>query len=155
VDLDDPASGEPSPDIAAAVPYRVKEHEVNIFLVETKGGGKWTFPKGHIRTKKRESSSQAAAREAKEEGGVLGEVEEEPLTYYRYSKGPGHEYLVAAHLLKVEHETKPARSERKRDRGWFTKNDAQQRLKEGGREEEYATEHERVIAAALKRLDRQ
>ena len=146
---------EPRPEVAAAVPYRVNEDELEIFLVETRGGGEWTFPKGHIEKKRRESSGQAAAREAKEEGGVLGEVDEEPFAYYRYSKGGGHEYLVAAHLLEVENMTEPARKERGRDRGWFTTDEARRKLEQGGREDRYAAEHERVIAAALKRLRRQ
>ena len=57
----------------AAVCYRKRGETVEFLLVNTNGGNKWTFPKGSPEA--RLSHSQAAEREAAEEGGALGTIE--------------------------------------------------------------------------------
>ena len=52
----------------AAICYRRRGTSVEFLLVNTNGGNKWTFPKGS--TDPRLSHSQAAEREAAEEGGA-------------------------------------------------------------------------------------
>ena len=54
----------------AAVCYRRRGPSVEFLLVNTNGGGKWTFPKGDPEPSL--SHSQAAEREAWEEAGVRG-----------------------------------------------------------------------------------
>ena len=57
----------------AAVCYRRRGPSVEFLLVNTNGGGKWTFPKGDPESYL--SHGQAAEREAWEEAGVRGRIE--------------------------------------------------------------------------------
>ena len=97
----------------AAVCYRRRGPSVEFLLVNTNGGGKWTFPKGDPETSL--SHGQAAEREAWEEAGVRGSIESRHFCLYIHSKGvfwkpPGvREYVIKAFLLEVE-----ARSEERR-----------------------------------------
>jgi len=69
----------------AAVCYRWRGSSAEFLLVNTNGGGKWTFPKGdphrHL------SHSQAARREALEEAGGTGRIEPRHFHLYIHSKG--------------------------------------------------------------------
>jgi 8-oxo-dGTP pyrophosphatase MutT (NUDIX family) len=69
----------------AAVCYRKRGETVEFLLVNTNGGNKWTFPKGSPEA--RLSHSQAAEREAAEEGGALGTIEPRHFHLYIHSKG--------------------------------------------------------------------
>jgi 8-oxo-dGTP pyrophosphatase MutT (NUDIX family) len=137
--------------VVAAICYRRKNDQVEFLLVRTKGGRRWTFPKGHVETKRSELPWVAAKREAKEEAGVGGLIDKKPFTSYSYSKGKhSAEDNVAAFLMAVESQCKP--DEPERDPKWFTPKDAVTKLAKGGREEKYMQEHKRVIKAALTRI---
>src|SRR5437879_12812989 len=69
----------------AAVCYRRRGTELEFLLVNTNGGGKWTFPKGDPAPEM--SHSQAAEREALEEAGVRGHIEPRHFHVYIHSKG--------------------------------------------------------------------
>jgi 8-oxo-dGTP pyrophosphatase MutT (NUDIX family) len=58
---------------AAAIPYRVVGEQVEVLLVTSRAGGRWTVPKGGI--KAGASPEETAAAEALEEAGVTGRVE--------------------------------------------------------------------------------
>ena len=60
----------------AAVCYRRRGPSVEFLLVNTNGGGKWTFPKGDPESSL--SHGQAAEREAWEEAGVRGSYRASP-----------------------------------------------------------------------------
>jgi 8-oxo-dGTP pyrophosphatase MutT (NUDIX family) len=120
--------------------------------VRTKGGGRCTFPKGHVRDG--ETPWEAAAREAREEAGVEGEIERTPFVHYLYpdtrsSDGAARPSPVAAFLLAVGPE-RPA-DERSRRPQWFAPQEAAAKLVEN-REPLYAEEHVRVLRAALEAL---
>ena len=89
----------------AAVCYRRVNSHAEFLLVNTNGGGKWTFPKGAPAS--RLSHSQAAGREAREEAGAIGLIEPRHFHVYIHSKGvfwqPGgvQEYVVKAFLMDV------------------------------------------------------
>ena len=90
-------SGRPdSRPVVAAVCYRARNGSFDFLLVRTKGGDKWTFPKGHVEMD--ETPQGSAAREACEEAGVHGVVAAQPFTHYRYPGGSdgGGERSVAA-----------------------------------------------------------
>ncbi len=140
-------------EVVAAVCYRVLGEDIEFLLVKTKDGKKWTFPKGHINTKKKERPWEAAGREAKEEAGAIGKPEKTPLTHYLYrtrsSKTAG-QYRVQAYLLKVESQQPPEEAFRKPT--WFSPSEACTRFAEGGREARHVKEHKRALRSALKRL---
>src|ERR1700757_4863819 len=69
----------------AAICYRWRGPGVEFLLVNTNGGGKWTFPKGAPEA--RLSHSQAAEREAQEEAGAIGIIEPRHFHVYVHSKG--------------------------------------------------------------------
>src|ERR1039458_5649248 len=72
----------------AAVCYRVRSGAIEFLLVRTRGGGRWTFPKGSAEPGL--THAQAAALEAFEEAGVHGRIEEASFTrYVRRKRGDG------------------------------------------------------------------
>ncbi len=95
----------------AAVCYRRRNSHAEFLLVNTNGGGKWTFPKGAPEA--RLSHSQAAEREAQEEAGAIGIIEPRHFHIYVHSKGVFwqsggvQEYVVKAFLMEVQQTRRP------------------------------------------------
>src|SRR5438128_11987180 len=108
------------PDQVAAVCYRHKGSSVQFLLVNT-GGGKWTFPKGCVDPQL--SAIEAASREAAEEAGVAGSIEQRAFaSYLHVKKRESQEFAVAAHLLRA---TKAASGpEAHRNPTWLPTSDA-------------------------------
>ena len=137
----------------AAICYRRKGQAVEFLLVNTNGGGKWTFPKGD--PERSMSHSQAAEQEAWEEAGARGNIEPRHFHLYLHSKGvfwkaPGiREYVVKAFLLEVE-EVLPS-PEPERNPTWFTADETRKILAKG-REVKYAREIQAVVDRALEQL---
>src|ERR1700757_846043 len=137
----------------AAVCYRRRGPSVEFLLVNTNGGNKWTFPKGC--TEPRLSHSQAAAREALEEAGAVGDIEAHHFHLYLHSKGvfwqPSgvQEFVVKAFLMEVLRVEPP--QEQMRNPTWYSAEDARAILAKG-REVKYAAEMQLVIDRALERI---
>ena len=137
----------------AAVCYRRRNSHIEFLLVNTNGGGKWTFPKGapddHL------SHSQAAEREAHEEAGATGIIEPRHFHVYIHSKGVFwqsggvQEYVVKAFLMEVQQTRRP--EETFRNPTWFDPEEARVILAKG-REVKYAHELQAVVDRALERL---
>jgi len=148
-------------DLAAAVPYKVTDDgKLQLLLVRTKGGKRWTFPKGH--RKKKESLAEAAQREAREEAGVKGRVDERCLAEYAYPPGsrPGRteDYRVAAFLLAVRAEAlKRVGDDARRELAWVDADEARALLEERrqGDERRYAEEMKRVVDAAVEAIEQE
>jgi 8-oxo-dGTP pyrophosphatase MutT (NUDIX family) len=138
--------------VVAAICHRGGPSGVEFLLVETKRGKRWTFPKGHV--EQGERPWEAAAREAREEAGVEGDVSPTPLTEYRYpdTRGGKGDSVVTAYPLAVASEHEPARKERHRKRKWVAPDEAVRLLAAGKREPEYAEEHARVVREATAAL---
>jgi 8-oxo-dGTP pyrophosphatase MutT (NUDIX family) len=145
---------------AAAVCYRVRGGAIEFLLVRTRGGGgRWTFPKGSAEPGL--THAQAAALEAFEEAGVHGRIEEASFTrYVRRKRGDGNnhasrsdekEVAVKAYLCEVLRLSPPQES--KRDRTWFSVEDARRRLREGHKNNGGA-EFARVVDRAVARIQR-
>lgn len=138
----------------AAVCYRRQGAAVEFLLVNTNGGGKWTFPKGA--PEHGMSHSQAAEQEAWEEAGVRGHIEPRHFHLYLHSKGvfwkpPGvREFVVKAFLLEVE-QTESSH-EPERNPTWFSPDDARKILAKG-REVKYGREMRAVIDRALEHIE--
>jgi len=138
---------------AGAVCYRRLGDRVQFLLVRTKGLRTWTFPKGHVERK--ETPRAAALREAREEAGATGDIDDGPFTRYRYPSftagGLPSEVCVEAYLLRVNQQAAPARGEWRRAPSWFDPEEAVARLSEH-RERRWTRENQRLIQAALDRI---
>ena len=141
----------------AAVCYRVRGDGIEFLLVQTRGRGRWTFPKG--RAEPGLTHAQAAALEAFEEAGVHGRIEETSFTRYVRRKGAGRnsatgrdrELAVNAHLCEVLRLSPPKESNR--NRTWFSVQETRARLRDG-RETVEAAEFARVVNRAVARIQR-
>ena len=137
----------------AAVCCRGQNSHAEFLLVNTNGGGKWTFPKGAPDS--RLSHSQAAEREAREEAGAIGVIEPRHFHVYIHSKGvfwqPGgvQEFVVKAFLMDVHQTRRP--HEDFRNPTWFDPDEARVILAKG-REVKYARELQKVIDRAMEHL---
>ncbi len=137
----------------AAVCYRRRNSHAEFLLVNTNGGGKWTFPKGAPEA--RLSHSQAAEREALEEAGATGIIEPRHFHIYVHSKGVFwqnggvQEYVVKAFLMEVQQTRRP--DETFRNPTWFDAEQARVTLAKG-REVKYARELQTVIDRALEHI---
>jgi 8-oxo-dGTP pyrophosphatase MutT (NUDIX family) len=147
------------PEQVAAVCYRLRNEKIEFLLVQTRGSGRWTFPKG--RTEAGLTHAQAAALEASEEAGVHGRIEEAAFAQYfcrkrdesrkSREKSSRSKILVSAHLCEVTRLRTPKESNR--NRTWFAARDARIKLLEDRSESEGA-ELARVLDRALPRLRR-
>lgn len=138
----------------AAVCYRHNVFSLDFLLVNT-SSGKWTFPKGRMSPWL--SNSEAAAREALEEAGVRGRIQEGSFAHYLdIKRALGHdnrsrEILIAAHLLEVR--SVSMAYEPDRNPTWFSAEEAKERLSEQ-RAGKYARELGRIVDAALRTVRR-
>jgi 8-oxo-dGTP pyrophosphatase MutT (NUDIX family) len=141
---------------AAAVCYRVCARGIEFLLVRTGSGVRWTFPKGSAEPGL--THAQAAALEAFEEAGVHGRIEEASFArYVRRERGARksdarsgkREVAVYAHLCEVSRLSPPKES--RRNRTWFSVDDARHRLREG-RNSADGAEFVRVIDRAVVRI---
>jgi 8-oxo-dGTP pyrophosphatase MutT (NUDIX family) len=116
----------------AALPLRrSKEGALEILLVTSRTTGRWIIPKGW--PSKRIKDHKAAAREARQEGGVKGKIKPKAIGSYRYVKtelGEGAPVDVAVYLLSVRKESKRWPEKRERRRAWFDVLDAARRITE-------------------------
>ena len=141
----------------AAVCYRVRRRGIEFLLVQTRGSGRWTFPKGSVEPGL--THAQAAALEAFEEAGVHGRIEETSFAQYALrkrgdarksgSKSAEKEFAVSAHLCEVLRLANPEESNR--DRTWFSVKDTRRRLREG-RESADGIAFGRVVDRAVARI---
>jgi 8-oxo-dGTP pyrophosphatase MutT (NUDIX family) len=141
----------------AAVCYRVRGSEVEFLLVRTRGGRRWTFPKGSAEPGL--THAQAAAMEAFEEAGVHGRIEESSFARYRAKAAQGRNRssrsgekhaAINAFLCEVLRLSPPQES--KRERTWFSAEEARRRLREG-RENDGGAGIARVLDKALARIE--
>lgn len=102
----------------AALPWRRQDEAVQVLLITSRETRRWVVPKGW--RKKGEPPAITAAREALEETGAGGRVDEAALGEYRYQKlmkdGTAQRVRVSVFALEVlfEHEDWPEREEREK-----------------------------------------
>ncbi|MFH1378303.1 MAG: NUDIX hydrolase [Planctomycetota bacterium] len=82
---------------AAVIPYRIEDGEMIIHAV-TSRAGQWSVPKGHIEPG--ETDAQTAVREAWEEAGLTGELDDVPVGEFTYEK-LGNVYRVVVFRMRV------------------------------------------------------
>ena len=71
---------EPAGPQYGALPYTILDGQLVVLLITSRGRGKWIFPKGGLVSGK--TPWESAAREAYEEAGVVGEIEQKPIGSY-------------------------------------------------------------------------
>ena len=105
-----------------------------VLLVTSRGTGRWIIPKGWPMDGR--SVGGAALREAWEEAGVRGEVEETAFGRYSYdkklTKGLSAPVEVQVHLVRVEGLDKNFPERKQRQRRWFTPAEAAGLVDEAG-----------------------
>ena len=83
---------------AAVIPYRIRNARVEVALVTTSNGKRWSVPKGSV--DEGEQPRDAAIREAEEEAGLRGLVARKPLGRYRHEHDRGR-YRVDVYVMRV------------------------------------------------------
>lgn len=116
---------------SAAIPYRITDaHEVEVLLVTSRGKGHWILPKGTVKCGT--SAPSSAAREAFEEAGVLGRVEDCPIASYEKRAAKFRDDLpaqeVQAYPLAVDTEAPVWPEMHQRQRAWMTIEEAIHRV---------------------------
>lgn len=118
-------AGEPKVQIGA-IPYRHRpDGAVEIMLVTTRETQRWIVPKGWpIRGLK---GHEAAAREAMEEAGLIGEIGKKPVGRYTYWKRRTRDFVlckVRLYPLSVKDQLASWPEQDQRRNQWFTQADA-------------------------------
>jgi 8-oxo-dGTP pyrophosphatase MutT (NUDIX family) len=117
----------------AALPWR-RTTSLEILLVTSRDTGRWVIPKGW--PMKGKSPSAAAAREALEEAGVVGEIAKTALgafTYVKFLKdGQGQACKVRVFPLKVIDQLADWPEKHQRMAKWFLSDEAAAAVQEPG-----------------------
>jgi 8-oxo-dGTP pyrophosphatase MutT (NUDIX family) len=108
----------------AALPWRKSKSGIDVLLVTSRGTGRWVLPKGWIEAGD-EEPAEAAAREALEEAGVIGEMTKTGLGFYVYDKvtdGAPSSFRVRVRVypLEVHHQLKRFKEAGERILEWFS-----------------------------------
>lgn len=130
----------------AAICYRVRNRELELLLVRTRGG-RWIFPKGSAEPGI--THAQAAALEAFEEAGVHGRMQESPFTRYIRRNSGAPDVTVHAHLCEVTWLDVPPEPDR--EPTWFSLKKAKRALSQG-RRNDFADDLARVLEYAAERI---
>jgi 8-oxo-dGTP pyrophosphatase MutT (NUDIX family) len=81
----------------AALPFRIEARQVWILLITSRGTKRWIIPKGWPMNGLK--PQEAAATEAAEEAGIIGDVEDRPIGSYRYLKQLKAEASAAVQVI--------------------------------------------------------
>lgn len=116
---------------SAVLPYRIVDGQIEIMIVASRRGTRWVVPKG---VKEPElSPGDSAAKEAFEEAGVRGQVDERPIGHYDYEKWGGVCHVAVFPMAvseSVSDEEWEKSEESHRHRRWVTVREARRLLDE-------------------------
>jgi 8-oxo-dGTP pyrophosphatase MutT (NUDIX family) len=120
---------------AGAIAYRVRDAQLEVLLITSRGTGRWIIPKGNIDPGL--TPAEAAKREAYEEAGVQGATASTlPLGFYTYFKRTASGALcpatVEVYLLHADEQLKRWPEKRKRRLSWKSVEDAIDLVEETG-----------------------
>ncbi|MDO9712930.1 NUDIX hydrolase [Paracraurococcus lichenis] len=117
----------------AALPLAVRDGEIKVMMVTSRETKRWVLPKGWAEPDL--APHELAAKEAFEEAGLIGTVEEEPAGSYQYNKRlPGGRVVlceVGVFPLWVERQLKKWPERKQRKTRWFTFGQAALAVEEG------------------------
>lgn len=118
----------------AAFPYVVTQSGIEVLLVTSRRRGRWILPRGW--PVEGMSHGMAAAKEAKEEAGVIGEMSHEALGDYLYKKRTGKGYRVPCRVfvypLLVTQQRLDWRERGEREQRWCDLSDAADLVRHDG-----------------------
>ncbi|MEA3276431.1 MAG: NUDIX hydrolase [Pseudomonadota bacterium] len=115
-------------DQSAVIPYRMRDGHIQVLAVTSRRGKRWVIPKG-VREQAM-TPAASAAKEAREEAGIEGEVASTALGRYQYDKWGGT-CTVEVYPLRVTHELESWEEEFRR-REWVSLETAIERMREPG-----------------------
>lgn len=122
----------PSLQVGALCWRRAAGGLIKILLITSRDTGRWVIPKGWPMRKRSEAG--AAAREAYEEAGVRGEVQERSIGLFSYEKGLGKgrgmTCVVRVFPLEVQELRRAYPETGQREVRWFTRDRAARRVAE-------------------------
>jgi 8-oxo-dGTP pyrophosphatase MutT (NUDIX family) len=106
----------------AALPYRrLANAAIEVMLITSRDTGRWVIPKGW--QDQGLAPQDSAEREAREEGGLVGQMGDHPIGHYRYRKrmsdGSSVACLVEVFPLEVKRQLKSWPERKERDTRWF------------------------------------
>jgi 8-oxo-dGTP pyrophosphatase MutT (NUDIX family) len=115
-----------------ALPYRSNGHRAEFMLVTSRETRRWIIPKGW--PKRGKSPHRCAAREAFEEGGVVGAVGRRPVGSFSYEKrlksGRSVECEVRVFPLEVKRQRKEWPEKHERQVKWLSVSKAAEKVKD-------------------------
>jgi 8-oxo-dGTP pyrophosphatase MutT (NUDIX family) len=116
-----------------ALPYRRRaDASIEIMLITSRDTGRWLIPKGWPEAGL--GAAEAAAREAREEGGLVGRIGDRAIGSYQYDKrlpdGSTVHCAVEVFALEVEQQLKSWPEQDERRRRWFDAEEAAEAVRE-------------------------
>ena len=123
----------PALDQVGALPVRWENGEIQILLLTSRETKRWVIPKGW--PMKGFKNWAAAAREAKEEGGIIGRPRKKPLGSFLYFKRRTARFdlcRVEVYVLDFEKRLDNYREKGQREARWFPIDEAASRVEEPG-----------------------
>ena len=118
----------------AALPYRWDQQGARVLLVTSLQTRRWIIPKGW--PEKDALPHELAAREAYEEAGIRGSIDQEPFGVYHYEKTIRPKKVqrcrVDVFLMRVERELDAWPERGRRDRSWVRPAEAALMVSDGG-----------------------
>jgi 8-oxo-dGTP pyrophosphatase MutT (NUDIX family) len=114
---------------SGVIPYRLRQGEVEVLLITSRGQRRWVIPKGIVEPDW--SPADSAAREAWEEAGLRGRLQPAAAGSFAYAKWGG-ECNVEVFLLQVEQEADLWPEAGLRRRQWLSIAEAAGRVAEPG-----------------------
>jgi 8-oxo-dGTP pyrophosphatase MutT (NUDIX family) len=114
---------------SAVIPYRKGPNGLEVLLVTSRKGTRWVLPKGVVEPDL--TPAVSAGKEAMEEAGVRGRIDDRPLGTYQYQKWGGT-CTVQVFAMEVEEEVPAWPEAGMRRRAWLTVDDARRRIDEKG-----------------------
>jgi 8-oxo-dGTP pyrophosphatase MutT (NUDIX family) len=112
---------------SAVIPYRTGADGLEVLLITSRKRKRWVLPKGVIDPGM--TAPASAAKEAAEEAGVQGPVDDRPLGSYRYRKWGGT-CTVEVFAMKVTEESASWPEADFRTREWMPPEEAASRVDE-------------------------
>jgi 8-oxo-dGTP pyrophosphatase MutT (NUDIX family) len=116
----------------AALPYRLHAGQLQIMLITSRRTRRWIIPKGWPMHGLK--PQEAAAQEAAEEAGIVGQIADAPIGSYRYIKQLKGEYAQAVQVivfpLRVEDHAEAFKEQGQRIFAWFSYQEAASKIAE-------------------------